>query len=47
MAKKNVKCAIVYYPEFLRDLKASFNKDYEEKFLKKRYGGHRSLEFVR
>ena len=32
MAKKNVKCAIVYYPEFLRDLKASFNKDYEEKF---------------
>lgn len=32
MAKKNVKSAIVYYPEFLRDLKASFNKDYEEKF---------------
>ncbi len=32
MAKKGYKCAIVYYPEFLRDLKASFNKDYEEKF---------------
>lgn len=32
MAKKNVKCAIVYYPELIRDLKASFNKDYEEKF---------------
>ena len=32
LAKKNVKSAIVYYPEFLRDLKASFNKDYEEKF---------------
>lgn len=32
MAKKNIRSAIVYYPEFLRDLKASFNKDYEEKF---------------
>lgn len=32
MAKKNVKCAIVYYPEFLRDLKASFQTDYKEKF---------------
>ena len=32
MAKKGYKCAIVYYPEFLRDLKSSFNKDYEEKF---------------
>lgn len=32
MARKGVKSAIVYYPEFLRDLKASFNKDYEEKF---------------
>ena len=32
MAKKGYKCAIVYYPEFLRDLKASFSKDYEEKF---------------
>lgn len=32
LAKKNIRSAIVYYPEFLRDLKASFNKDYEEKF---------------
>ena len=32
MAKKGYKCAIVYYPEVLRDLKASFNKDYEETF---------------
>ena len=32
MARRNVKSAIVYYPEFLRDLKASFNKDYEAKF---------------
>ena len=32
MAKKGVKCAIVYYPEFLRDLKASFQTDYQEKF---------------
>ncbi len=32
MAKKNIKSAIIYYPEFLRDLKASFNRDYEEKF---------------
>ncbi len=32
LAKKGVKCAIVYYPEFLRDLKASFKTDYEDKF---------------
>ncbi len=32
MAKKNVRCAIVYYPEFIRDLKASFKTDYLEKF---------------
>lgn len=32
LAKKNVKCACLYYPEFLRDLKASFKTDYEEKF---------------
>lgn len=32
MAKKGIKCACVYYPEFLRDLKASFKTDYEEKF---------------
>lgn len=32
LAKKGAKCAIVYYPEFLRDLKASFKTDYEDKF---------------
>lgn len=32
MAKKNVSCALVYYPEFLRSLKASFQTDYSEKF---------------
>lgn len=32
LAKKNVKCVCLYYPEFLRDLKASFKTDYEEKF---------------
>lgn len=32
LAKKNVKSVIIYYPEFLRDLKSSFNDSYEEKF---------------
>lgn len=32
MARKGVRCSIVYYPEFLRDLKASFQTDYKEKF---------------
>ena len=32
MAKKKVKSALVYYPEFLRSLKASFNSDYSVKF---------------
>ncbi len=32
LAKKNVKSAIVFWPEFLRDLKASFQSDYSEKF---------------
>lgn len=32
LAKRGVKCAIVYYPEFLRDLKASFKTDYDDKF---------------
>ena len=32
MAKKGVKSALVYYPEFLRSLKASFQTNYEEKF---------------
>ncbi len=32
LAKKNVKSAIVYVPEFLRQLKASFQTDYNEKY---------------
>ena len=32
LAKKNVKSAIVFWPEFLRDLKSSFNTDFNTKF---------------
>ena len=32
LARDNVKSAIVFWPEFLRDLKASFNLDFKEKF---------------
>lgn len=32
LAKKGVKSALVYYPELLRSLKASFSSDYEERF---------------
>ena len=32
MAKKKVSCALVYYPEFLRSLKSSFQTDYNERF---------------
>lgn len=32
LAHKNVKSAIVYWPEFLRSLKASFDTDFSEKF---------------
>lgn len=32
MAKRGVRSAIVYYPEFLRSLKESFDIDYKEKF---------------
>lgn len=32
MAKNKVCCALVYYPEFLRSLKSSFQTDYSEKF---------------
>ena len=32
MAKKKIYCALVYYPEFLRSLKSSFQTDYSEKF---------------
>lgn len=32
MAKKGVQSALVYYPEFLRSLKAAFQTNYEEQF---------------
>lgn len=32
MAKKNIKCALIYYPEFLRSLKSSFQTNYVDKF---------------
>ncbi len=32
MAKKKVPSALVYYPEFLRSLKSSFQTDYNERF---------------
>lgn len=32
MAKKGIKSALIYYPEFLRSLKASFNGNYIEQF---------------
>ena len=32
MAKKGVKSVLIYYPEFLRNLKANFQTDYNEKF---------------
>lgn len=32
LAKSNVKSAIVFWPEFLRELKSSFDTDYNEKF---------------
>lgn len=32
LAKENVKSAIVYWPEFLRDLKTSFQNDFKDKF---------------
>lgn len=32
MAKKNIKSALVYYPEFLRSLKSSFDTNYAEQF---------------
>lgn len=31
LAKRNVKCAIAFWPDFLRNLKSSFDIDYEEK----------------
>lgn len=32
MAKKNIKSVLVYYPEFLRSLKSSFNTTYNEQY---------------
>lgn len=32
LARKNVKSALVFWPEFLRDLKASFGTDFKEKY---------------
>lgn len=32
LAKKNIKSAVIFWPEFLRNLKASFDSDYDEKF---------------
>jgi len=32
LAKNNIKVAIIYWPEFLRTLKASFDTDFEEKY---------------
>ena len=32
LAKKGVKSAIIYWPEFLRSLKSSFDDDFKEKF---------------
>lgn len=34
LAKKNIKSAIVFWPEFLRDLKTSFQTDFKEKYEK-------------
>ena len=30
--RKNIKSTIVYYPEFLRELKSSFGSDFDEKY---------------
>ena len=32
MAKKNIKSVLIYYPEFLRSLKSSFNTTYNEQY---------------
>ena len=32
LAKKDIKSAIIYWPEFLRDLKSSFDSGYNEKY---------------
>ncbi len=37
LAKQNVKSLIVYFPEYLRDLKSSFNKDSNDLSFKEKY----------
>jgi len=32
LAKKNIKSAVIFWPEFLRELKSSFDTDYEDKY---------------
>ncbi|MFA5603590.1 MAG: primosomal protein DnaI [Bacilli bacterium] len=32
LAKKDIKSAVIYWPEYLRDLKSSFQTDFSEKF---------------
>jgi len=32
LAKKNIKSAVIFWPEFLRELKTSFDTDYEDRF---------------
>lgn len=32
LARQNVKSAIIFWPEYIRDLKASFDSDFKEKF---------------
>jgi primosomal protein DnaI len=32
LAKKDIKSAVIHFPEFLRDLKASFEDDFKEKY---------------
>ena len=33
LAKRDVKCGIIYFPELLRSLKANFGNNYDERFL--------------
>lgn len=37
LAHKNVKSALIFWPEFLRDLKASFETDFKEKYEAVKY----------
>ena len=35
LAKKNIKVAVIYYPELLRKIKETFNSDEDSTYLKK------------